>query len=346
VSAERELKQVMRVNQVFTDPNYERYLDSLTGKERAIEETKYTRWQVENLAKMVGQEVDASNPVQRARLLPAAKEIAGRAGVSEAKFTPPENVDTAFLNDGDMVWADGEWHVVSKDANETQLRDGYVRSFETGEDAMVQGVLRKGDAGYDLAREEYRVQEQENQAMREQDLAEPTEELVPDLTGIEPVPAALTLESQTPEQIAAEQGRIAQQQQAQAQRDEIARRSAAGITGTAGDLAQPGLPGVEGAVEENLFNRGTEAAGGTEYGKDAVADLETLKRLRSQLMKASDQNVMAQIKAEAVALKAAYPEWKGSEWSDFYVDYLEKPAAKQAKTPTTTVFTQGVWNFG
>jgi hypothetical protein len=191
--AERDLRELLRTERAFSDPEAERMIDALQGRDRARAQSDYFKWQVERLAQMAGEpDADPASPIDRARLLPKAQELAqaartaeGGAAVEQAKYQPPAATDTATLEEGDMVFADGEWHAVSKadGGAVTELRDGYVRAFETGEDAVVQGVLRRGEPGHERALAEYRTQEAEKAAQPE--LQEGGEELVPDLADAE-----------------------------------------------------------------------------------------------------------------------------------------------------------------
>jgi len=190
----------------------------------------------------------------------------------------PQTVDAQDMDAGDLVKLDGEWHSVEKLAGDaTILQDEY--RYEVNGDVKTQAYIRRGAAGYELALEEYKAQEAKIKEERKRQWEEQEREL-----GIETEldeeeyralypeefddeasaskdketaakdagKPALTLDRQTPEEVKAERERLEKKQEEQAKRDELARRAAAPIKGTAGDLTADMFGEQEG--ETPLFN--------------------------------------------------------------------------------------------
>jgi hypothetical protein len=346
---EKAVKKILAENAMFGDVAREEYISNskVFKRETSIAEAQYKTWKIENAAKMAGlTDFDPKDPRDIARLLPHVQRMLSEHTVSTAKYQEPTSADTENLNQDDIVWADGELHMVSKTdgGDVTKLQDGRTQTFKTGENVNIQAHFRPGEPAYERAVAEYQAQEaklRDEEAMRqavessmdrpveEQDAQEPApaapttppkpvasalktqadtslagktpqelldlaapftqygqgysrniatsvqglkiamepgrekfmhiaaDELAVRLDAVltKPAAPAFSLESQTPEQAPAERAKLAEQQAARAQQDEIARRAAAPITGNTGDLGQGGLPGLPGAVEENLFNR-------------------------------------------------------------------------------------------
>lgn len=73
------------------------------------------------------------------------------------------------------------------------------------------------------------------------------------------------------------------------------------------------------------------------YGGDAAADLAALNTLRSRLMASTDAAEQDGLKAEALRLKQAWPEWTASEWSDAFPTWLEQKTLRGDDSPAGTV---------
>ena len=225
VAAERAVKKLLKETLVFSDGDYEDEIERTSNKKaRSIAESKYAIWKLTNLAKMAGiQDFDPKDPVQIAGLLDKAKEIAASGNISVAKYMPPADVDPDILHDRDIVWSDGEWHMVSKicGGDVTQLKNGHTTTFEPGENANVQGVLREGEPGYDQAFEEYRQQEKRLRAEEEMRVAHENEQERPEeelAAQTEPTPGEVSPELMTPDEFQSEKASESQKVSASGKR--------------------------------------------------------------------------------------------------------------------------------
>jgi hypothetical protein len=213
----------IRNSLLFVSAEQAAELNGLSGQARGKVETRITREARQKAMEAVGANVDITNPVERANLLPKlqeymqnegkAKEIEeGRSNAKhEIKQLPEQTVIAADLNQGEEVFRKGEWYTVEIDEakGEVVLKDGTTIRLDMFDPVEIAG----GKEG-----------------------------VLPPVNPPEPK-QAFALESPSPDQLKQEELQRAQQAEMQNRLDKP-------LTGSAGDLTSD----MFGAGETPLFN--------------------------------------------------------------------------------------------
>jgi len=353
-----EIKMLIDQTEELRIEGFEKAIEhEINGTVRGAKKGEYLRTRLNNLADILGvEDFDVTDYGQRADLLEPFKKwlednpkgLSGKRIVSEVKAAEPTQMDGGQLRHSDLVHVDGEWFKVDRIDDTSFLQDGVTIPVEDSDTIEVNGVISDTDAGYAEAMKEYQKQERENRDAKRkakaQDSSFNPSEFDAEMAKEEA--QSFGLESATPNEIESEKKKASEKDQIKRRIEKVqtdnqtAAKLDAPQLDLGGDAAPTDLFGAANVVVQKNKEAEKPVAkqptiGVAEYGIDPKADVKQLRLLQSAFMNSADTKRNNELKAEIKKIALAWPEWKGSEFSDFFDTWLAKQKPKTAEKTTT-----------
>ncbi|MFA4987354.1 MAG: hypothetical protein WC712_12270, partial [Candidatus Brocadiia bacterium] len=170
----REFDELIYGSSAFYDPRrYAPVEEATNPRSAAIEKGALLKKIRDEARALLGEPdtLDIDDPRERSRLLPKLKErisefeageeraVSG-AKIEKMKNSPEEPTNVEDLDEGDLVWRNGEWYKVDKAGGMvTKLEDGTTETYDAFDTVEIAGVVRADDPAYAGVMAEYQGQE-------------------------------------------------------------------------------------------------------------------------------------------------------------------------------------------